>query len=223
MSLEDFPEFDKAVQAHLDGAVKKLASEFDGIFEPKHVRAIVDASARSLRDGNVAAYIPILAERFARERLRAQAETEGRLARGVAEVLFVSLSGGGRAQMAAALLAQRAGDTMNIATAGSAAAGGHDANVVAAMEEVGIDMAESFTRPVTPEILARADVVVTMGQSVGEVEIPEGTRHVDWRVGNPAGAEIDEVRRVREDIQRRVDALARELLDREPESSHAPA
>jgi arsenate reductase (thioredoxin) len=52
---------------------------------------------------------------------------------------------------------------------------------------------------------------VTMGRSVGAVEIPEGVRHVDWRVGDPVGADIEEARRVREDIARRVRALLEEL------------
>jgi hypothetical protein len=51
MSLEDFPEFDQAVQAHLDGVVEKLASEFGGIHEPEHVRGIVDGSARACARG----------------------------------------------------------------------------------------------------------------------------------------------------------------------------
>ncbi len=54
-----------------------------------------------------------------------------------------------------------------------------------------------------PEVLAAADIVVTMGKSVGMVEIPEGTAHLDWRVGDPTGASRDETRRVRDDIDRR--------------------
>jgi protein-tyrosine-phosphatase len=50
-----------------------------------------------------------------------------------------------------------------------------------------------------------------MGRSVGDVSIPEHVRHIDWRVGDPAGAELDEVRRVRDDIARRVELLANEL------------
>jgi protein-tyrosine-phosphatase len=60
-------------------------------------------------------------------------------------------------------------------------------------------------------VLASADVVVTMGRSVGPVEIPSSARHVDWRIGDPAGADLDEVRRVRDDIERRIGALADEL------------
>jgi arsenate reductase (thioredoxin) len=63
-------------------------------------------------------------------------------------------------------------------------------------------------------------IVITMGASVGEVEIPGTVRHLDWRVGNPAGADLEETRRVREDIERRVAAFVRDVL---PEYSGAPA
>ncbi len=86
-----------------------------------------------------------------------------------------------------------------------------DPNVRAAMEEVGIDLEQAFARPLTQEVLANADIVVTMGRSVGEFEIPPTARRLDWRVGNPNAAAMDEVRRVRDDIERRVEALAAEL------------
>jgi protein-tyrosine-phosphatase len=103
-------------------------------------------------------------------------------------------------------------------TAGSAAGGGVDPNVRAVMEEIDIDLSEEFSRPLTDEVLADADVVVTMGRSVGSVEVPESTRHVDWRVGDPSGADLDEVRRVREDIERRIVILVGELTP-QPDSS----
>jgi protein-tyrosine-phosphatase len=62
-------------------------------------------------------------------------------------------------------------------------------------------------------VLAAADVVVTMRRSVGAVDVPEGTRHEDWRVGDPTGAPIDEVRRVRDEIDARVQALLGVLDD----------
>jgi protein-tyrosine-phosphatase len=212
MGLEELQGFDHVVRAHLDEAAEQLCAEFDGIYDRELVRRLVDESAAQLSRGRVASFVPILAHRFARERLRAQALAEGRLTREVSEVLFVSLTGGGRAQMGAALLSRRAGGAVSAHSCGSDAAASVDENVLAVMEEVGIDMSESFTRPLSREVLAGADIVVTMGRSVGAVEVPAGTRQVEWRVGDPAGAEIDEVRRVRDDIERRVEALAAELL-----------
>jgi ArsR family transcriptional regulator len=71
-------------------------------------------------------------------------------------------------------------------------------------------------------------VIVTMGLSVGVVDIANGVRHEDWRVGDPTGATIDEVRRVRDDIAKRVRALLTDLggsagQDDEPAGEAAPA
>jgi arsenate reductase len=206
------PSLDAVLRAHLEKSVDTLTKEFDGIFERDHVRSIVEQSASELAQGQVAEFVPVLAHRFARERLRAQARTEDRVGSDLTEVLFVSLLGGGRAQIAAALLSRAAGDAVSVHTAGSDAGGGIDANVRIAMDEVGIDLSEEFTKPLSPEVLSDADIVVTMGRSVGEVEIPATARQVDWRVGDPAGAELAEVRRVRDDIERRVERLASELL-----------
>ena len=196
----------------MEKSVESLAKEFDGIFERDHVRSLVEESARELARGQVAEFVPVLAHRFARERLRAQARTEGRVGSGVTGVLFVSLLGSGRAQIGAALLSRAAGDAVSVHTAGSDPGGEIDANVRIAMDEIGIDLSEEFTKPLSPEVVGDADVVVTMGRSVGEVDIPASARHVDWRVGDPAGAELAEVRRVRDDIERRVERLANELL-----------
>jgi arsenate reductase len=77
--------------------------------------------------------------------------------------------------------------------------------------ELGIDISEAFARPVTPEVLRAIDVVVTIGHSVGVFDVPADVTHEDWRVGDPVGAHIDEVRRVREDIERRVRTLLARL------------
>ena len=128
-------------------------------------------------------------------------------------MLFVGLSGGGRSQIGAALLSNRAGESVSVHSAGSHTAGEIDANVGAGMEEIGIDLSDALTKPLTPEVMSSADLVVTMGRSVGVGEIPATTRHVDWRVGDPAGASLSEARRVREDIERRAELLAHELWD----------
>lgn len=219
MSLEDFPGFDQVVRLRLAAVVDQLTAEFEGVHDCEHVRAIVDeCSQQLLQSGSVTAVVHILAERFARERLRAQAQTSGQLAKALTEVLFVSLTGGGRAQIGAALLSRRADGSVRVHSAGSAAAAEIDPNVRSVMEEIEIDPTDAFTKPLTADVLTDADVVVTMGRSVGAFEISPTTQHIDWRVGDPAGAPLAEVRRVREDIERRVDVLAAEFIAANPSS-----
>jgi protein-tyrosine-phosphatase len=219
VGLAEFPGFDEAMRLRLAAAVDRLEGEFEGIYERDVISGVVDESARELSAHGITPFVHILAERFARERLRAQAQAAGRLAKSVPEVVFVSLTGAGRSEIGAALLARRAGDAVSVHSAGSKAVTEIDENVRTAMEEIGIDLSDAFTKPLTTEVLASADVVVTMGRSVGPVAIPSDVRHVDWRVGDPAGAPLEEVRRVREDIERRVDALADELVRRTEEAS----
>ena len=117
--------------------------------------------------------------------------------------------------MGAALLTLRSRGAVVAHSAGSTVGAELDAGVVDVMAELGVDLTEAYAKPLAREVLEAADVVVTMGRSVGDVEIPPSTRHEDWRVGDPTGAPIDEVRRVRDDIERRVMALLRELESRE--------
>jgi arsenate reductase (thioredoxin) len=212
VGLQEFSQSEEALETRLSAAARRLAEQFEGIHDEATCRRVVDESAAELSDSAVTPFIHILAERFAADRLRVQAQSEGRLAKTVPEVLFVSLTGGGRAEIGAALLARELGEKVAVHSAGSRAVREIDANVRTAMEEVGIDLSESFTKPLSNEILRGADVIVTMGRSVGPVEIPEHVTHVDWRVGDPAGAPLSEVRRVREDIERRIAALADDLV-----------
>src|SRR5262249_12753185 len=134
-----FEEFTD-VEASLARATDQLANEFEGIFDRPHIEAVVQESAKQLEGAEVASFVPILAHRFARGRLRAQAITAGALARTMLEVVFVSITGGGRARMAASLLQRGVGDMVSVHSAGSGAASGIDPNVRIAMEEVGIDL-----------------------------------------------------------------------------------
>ena len=211
VSLQEFPAFEQVVNVRLTKATDELAAEFAGIYDRDRVAAIMHESVEQLSEGEVAAFVPVLAQRFARERLRALAQADGHLEKPAPEILFVSLSGGGRAQIGAALLERRLGAAAHAHTAGSERGGTLDPNVVTAMAEIGIDLSGEFTKPLSLEVMAAADIVVTMGRSVGAVGIPPNTRHVDWRVGDPSGADLDEVRRVCDDIGRRVEALAEEL------------
>jgi protein-tyrosine-phosphatase len=126
-------------------------------------------------------------------------------------VLFIGLGDSGRGQIAAALVTLRSEGRVVAHSAGRSVGVQVDPAVVTVMQELAVDLSDAYAKPLSTEVLEAADVVVTMGRSVGSVEIPASTRHVDWRVGGPTGASVDEARRVRDDIDRRVEALLAEL------------
>jgi len=80
------------------------------------------------------------------------------------------------------------------------------------MREVGIDIANEYPKPWTDEILRAADVVVTMGCG-DECPYYPGTRYEDWALDDPAGQDLETVRRIRDEIDRRVETLIVELVD----------
>jgi arsenate reductase (thioredoxin) len=209
---------DPVVQRRIDSLASDLVGEFDGEFPAQTVIALMaDSAARLASSAAVPDFLPLLSYRLTRERLQAMRRAERPRSDEGRDVVFVSLSGGGRGQIAAALTTQLSGGRVTVHSAGTAVHGQIDPAVSTAISELGIDVSDAFARPVTPEVLAATDVVVTMGHSVGVLDIPAGVAHEDWRVGDPVGAKIDEVRRVREDIDRRVRALLERLgLDAAP-------
>ena len=125
-----------------------------------------DSLARLAGQAAVEDFLPVLAYRYARERLMSLSRPADRPA-GSWDVVFVSLSGGGRGQLAAGLTAALSGGAVSVHAAGSDAGPGLDPEVARALEEVGVEVAESYARPVSDEVLGAADVIVTMGRSVG--------------------------------------------------------
>jgi arsenate reductase (thioredoxin) len=128
------------------------------------------------------------------------------------EILFLCVHNAGRSQMAAALLAARAGDRIGVHSAGSAPGESLNPAVVTAMAELGLDIAGETPKKLTDEMALRADVIVTMGCG-DECPVYPGKRYVDWELPDPAGKELAEVRGIRDDIARRVDHLVAEVLD----------
>jgi len=126
-------------------------------------------------------------------------------------VLFVCVHNAGRSQMAAALLARHAGDRVTIRSAGSEPADRLNPAVVAAMREIGIDIAKETPKLLTSELAADADVVVTMGCGDTCPVFP-GKRYEDWVLDDPAGLGLDEVRPIRDEIDAAVRNLVAELL-----------
>ena len=126
------------------------------------------------------------------------------------EVLFVCVHNAGRSQMAAALLERHAGDRVRVRSAGSAPASELNPAVVEAMAEVGIDLSKETPKRLVDEYVRDADVVVTMGCGDACPVYP-GKRYLDWDLPDPAGKSLEEVRPVRDEIDRRVRDLLSDL------------
>jgi protein-tyrosine-phosphatase len=127
------------------------------------------------------------------------------------EVLFVCVHNAGRSQMAAGLVKLRSDGRIHVRSAGSAPGSEINPAVVEAMEEIGVDLSEEFPKPLTDEFVKGADVVITMG--CGDAcPIYPGKRYEDWELDDPAGQGLDSVRRIRDDIDARVQRLIAELL-----------
>jgi arsenate reductase len=204
-------ELSQETRLHIEKAVDVLVEEFGEHHNRQTVERIMDDSVRQLtRSAEVEDFLPALAHRFTRERLKALSRAHGPES-AEPDVLFVGLEDTGRGQMAAALLTLRSEGRVVAHSAGSSAGVKLDSGVIEVMAELGIDLSEAYAKPLVSEVVAAADLVVTMGRSVGAVDFPESTRLEDWRVGDPTGAPVDEVRRVRDDIDERVQALLAEL------------
>jgi arsenate reductase len=134
----------------------------------------------------------------------------------IPEVLFVCVHNAGRSQMAAALLEHHARGGVIVRSAGTAPADEINPAVVAAMAEIGIDLRATGAVPkaLTDAAVRASDVVITMGCGDGCPFYP-GTRYVDWVLDDPAGKTVEEIRPIRDEIDRRVRDLIDELSDEE--------
>jgi arsenate reductase (thioredoxin) len=131
---------------------------------------------------------------------------------GQPEVLFVCVHNAGRSQMAAGLLKRRSEGRIRVRSAGSSPADEINPAVIEVMDEVGVDMSEEFPKPLTDEAVRASDVVITMG--CGDAcPIYPGKRYEDWTLDDPADEDVETVRRIRDEIDARVQTLISELLD----------
>ncbi|MFN8585583.1 MAG: arsenate reductase ArsC [Dehalococcoidia bacterium] len=127
------------------------------------------------------------------------------------EVLFVCIHNAGRSQMAAAFCDHLGAGRVLVRSAGSEPADRLNPAVIEAMREVGLDLTREFPKPLTNEAVEASDVVITMG--CGDAcPFYSGKRYLDWQLDDPAGQPLEAVRRIRDDIRRRVEALLAELL-----------
>lgn len=128
----------------------------------------------------------------------------------MSNVLFVCLQNAGRSQMSEALFT-RATDGAHVArSAGTTPAEHVHPEVIEVMDELGIDLRDRVPQKLTQQLAEWADVVVTMGCGDACPYVP-GVRYLDWQLEDPSGQDVDRVRATRDEIDRRVRALADEL------------
>jgi protein-tyrosine-phosphatase len=202
---------DPVTQHHVRQAAERLADEFKGVYSEQTIERYIAESLDLLGGAKINVYVPVLAHRFARERLRALAQSEGVLVKEQPEVLFVCVHNAGRSQMAAGLVKLRSEGRIHVRSAGSTPGEEINPAAVKAMREIGVDLGEEFPKPLTDEFVSDADVVITMG--CGDAcPIYPGKRYEDWELDDPAGQDLETVRRIRDEIDVRVQKLVDELL-----------
>lgn len=189
-----------------------LQRNFEGVFNAETIERFLissydDFGARITND----TYLPLFAERFARERLEALAKVEGKSTDDRPVVLFLCTHNAGRSQMALGFFRELAGDSAIAWSGGSEPGNAINPAAIATMAEVGIDISGEFPKPWTDEIVRAADVVITMGCGDACPIFP-GKRYVDWQIDDPAGLDVEQVRPIRDDIKARVTSLISELV-----------
>ena len=192
-------------------ASDRLASEFDGTFGRETIELFLHGSYDQFANrAHILRFLPLLAEKFARQRLRALARVEGRVTDTAPIVLFLCVHNSGRSQMALGWFNHLAGGAANAWSGGSQPGAELNPASVEAMAEVEIDITQEFPKPWTDEIVRAADVVVTMGCGDACPIFP-GKRYEDWPIDDPSGEPLETVRRIRDELERRVRTLLDEL------------
>ncbi len=198
-------------------AATRLADEFDGIFGTETIERFLHSSFDQFAtNAKIIKFLPMMAERFAKQRLQALAKVEGLHDDGKPTVLFLCVHNAGRSQMAMGFFTDLAGDQAVAWSGGSEPGIEVNPAAIAAMAERGIDISGEFPKPWTDETVRAADVVITMGCGDACPVFP-GKRYEEWVLDDPAGLDIAAVRPVRDEIERRVLVLLEELqLQRSP-------
>ncbi|TCC54367.1 arsenate reductase ArsC [Kribbella pittospori] len=198
-------------QLALNTAAARLTDEFSDIYGTETIERFLHSSYDRFATGStIPNFLPLLAERFARQRLHALARVEGHHDDGKPVALFLCVHNAGRSQMALGFFQQLAGDNAVAWSGGSEPGIEINPAAIAAMAERGIDISTEFPKPWTDEIVRAADVLVTMGCGDACPIFP-GTRYENWDLDDPNGLDVTGVRPIRDEIERRVRVLLDEL------------
>jgi protein-tyrosine-phosphatase len=205
------PQITLDQQLALRTAATRLSRNFDGTFNRETIERFLHTSYDQFAGhATVANFLPLLAERFARQRLHALARIEGHEQDGRPVVLFLCVHNAGRSQMAMGFFQHYAGDDAIGWSGGSEPGEQVNAGAVAAMAERGIDIAQEYPKPWTDEIVRAADVIISMGCGDACPIFP-GKRYEDWTLDDPSGLDVADIRPIRDDIERRVLTLLDQL------------
>lgn len=192
-------------------ATERLASEFRGTYGPETIDRFLRTSYdQFVKNASVTTFLPLLAERFARQRLQALAKVEGHAADGRPVVLFMCVHNAGRSQVALGFFQHLAGDAAIGWSGGSEPGSEINPLAVQAMKERGIDIADEFPKPWTDETVRAADAVISMGCGDACPIFP-GKRYEEWELDDPAGQDLESVRIIRDQIEERVRTLLAQL------------
>ena len=195
----------------LKTAATRLQREFKDTVGPETVERFLHSSYDQFASrATIPNFLPLLAERFARQRLHALARVEGLHADGKPVVLFLCTHNAGRSQMALGFFQALTGNKAVAWSGGSEPGLEINPTTVAAMAERGIDIAHEFPKPWTDETVRAADVVITMGCGDACPIFP-GKRYESWELDDPHGQDLDTVRRIRDELERRVRTLISSL------------
>lgn len=195
----------------LKTAATRLQREFTDTFGMETIEKFLHSSYDQFASrATVSNFLPLLAERFARQRLTALARVEGKMTDTKPTVLFLCTHNAGRSQMALGFFTHLAGDQGVAWSGGSEPADQVNPAAIEAMAEAGIDITAEFPKPWTGEIVQAADVVITMGCGDACPVFP-GKRYEEWAIPDPAGQSVDTVRPIRDDIEERVKRLISDL------------
>ena len=197
--------------ASLSTAAAKLTREFDGIYGRETInRFLHDSYDQIASNATVSNFLPLLAEKFARQRLRALARVDGKVLDGKPTVLFLCVHNAGRSQMALGFFQRYAGERAIAWSGGSEPGTEVSPTAIEAMKERGINISGEYPKPWTDEVVQAADVVITMGCGDACPVFP-GKRYEEWTLEDPAQWDLAGVRPIRDEIERRVLNLLDEI------------
>jgi arsenate reductase len=200
-----------AEQLKIRQGAERLNRRFEGQLNVETIeRFLYDSLDVLLEKARNTDWIPLLAERFATDRIRAVVRLESEEIGLNPSVLFLCVHNAGRSQMAAGFMRDLAGERVDVFSGGSEPSGAVNEAAVEAMAEKGIDIGREIPQPWADEIVRASDVVVTMGCGDACPIFP-GKRYVDWEVDDPSGLTLEEVRPIRDDLEARVRKLMEEL------------